>query len=106
MRKFSLPGRGGTSPERRRLTEGVSKFGTLPFALGARARRSAVPEKDRLSAGKRADAKPALIACMRKFLIILNAMLHNKTPWRTPALASSTLTFSPLSSAVPEHGCC
>jgi transposase len=26
-------------------------------------------------------AKPALIACMRKFLIILNAMLHHKTHW-------------------------
>jgi hypothetical protein len=25
-------------------------------------------------------AKPALIACMRKFLVILNAMLDNKTP--------------------------
>jgi hypothetical protein len=24
-------------------------------------------------------AKPALIACMRKFLVILNAMLHDKT---------------------------
>jgi transposase len=24
--------------------------------------------------------KPALIACMRKLLVILNAMLHNKTP--------------------------
>jgi transposase len=36
-------------------------------------------------------AKPALIACMRKFLVILNAMLHNKTHWQTPALTSSTL---------------
>src|ERR1700675_2894140 len=41
-------------------------------------------------------AKPALIACMRKFLVILNAMLHNKTPWRTPALTSSTATLSHL----------
>ena len=31
-------------------------------------------------------AKPALIACMRKFLVILNAMLHHKTHWQTPAL--------------------
>jgi len=28
---------------------------------------------------------PHLTACMRKFLVILNAMLHNKTHWQTPA---------------------
>jgi transposase len=28
-------------------------------------------------------AKPALTACMRKFLVILNAMLHTKTHWQT-----------------------
>src|SRR6202158_678963 len=39
-------------------------------------------------------AKPALIACMRKFLVILNAMLHNKTPWRTPALTSWARIFN------------
>jgi transposase len=48
-------------------------------------------------------AKPALIACMRKFLVILNAMLRNKTHWQTPALSSLT---SPLLGAVSEHGCC
>ena len=26
-------------------------------------------------------AKPALIACMRQFVVILNAILHNKTHW-------------------------
>jgi transposase len=26
----------------------------------------------------------ALVACMRKLLIILNAMLKNRTPWRFP----------------------
>jgi transposase len=26
----------------------------------------------------------ALVACMRKLLIILNAMLKNRTPWRSP----------------------
>src|SRR6202790_665920 len=51
-------------------------------------------------------AKPALIACMRKFLVILNAMLHNKTPWRSPALPSSTATLSPLLGADIQHGCC
>src|SRR6202158_5022220 len=30
--------------------------------------------------------KSALTACMRKLLVILNAMLHNKTHWHTPAL--------------------
>jgi hypothetical protein len=33
--------------------------------------------------------------CMRKLLVILNAMLHNKTHWQTPALASSTSPFPP-----------
>jgi transposase len=51
-------------------------------------------------------AKPALTACMRKFLVILNAMLHNKTHWQTPALTSSTSPLSPLLGAVSEHGCC
>src|ERR1700737_1547598 len=51
-------------------------------------------------------AKPALIACMRKFLVILNAMLHNKTPWRTPALTSSTATLSHFLGAGIQHGCC
>ena len=51
-------------------------------------------------------AKPALIACMRKFLAILNAMLHNKTHWQTPALTPSTIALSPLPGAVSEHGCC
>jgi transposase len=51
-------------------------------------------------------AKPALTACMRKFLVILNAMLHNKTHWQTPALTSSTSPLSPLLGAASEHGCC
>jgi len=51
-------------------------------------------------------AKPALIACMRKFLVILNAMLHDKTRWQTPALTSPTSPLSPLLAAVSEHGCC
>ncbi len=50
--------------------------------------------------------KSALTACMRKLLVILNAMLHNKTPWQTPALPSSTSTLSLLLGAAPEHGCC
>jgi transposase len=51
-------------------------------------------------------AKPALIACMRKFLVILNAMLHDKTHWQTPALTSPASSLSPLLGAVSEHGCC
>ncbi len=51
-------------------------------------------------------AKPALIACMRKFLVILNAMLHDNTHWQPPALTSSTSPLSPLLGAVSEHGCC
>ena len=50
--------------------------------------------------------KSALIACMRKLLVILNAMLHNQTPWQTHALTSPTSPLSLLLGAVPEHGCC
>jgi transposase len=35
-----------------------------------------------LATGK--PKKVALVACMRKLLIILNAMLRNRTPWRSP----------------------
>lgn len=38
-----------------------------------------------LAAGK--AKKVALTACMHKLLIILNAMLHQRTPWRAPAAA-------------------
>jgi transposase len=34
-----------------------------------------------LAAGK--AKKPALIACLRKLLVILNAMLRTNTPWKT-----------------------
>ena len=50
--------------------------------------------------------KPALTACMRKLLVILNTMLHNKTHWHTSALTSSNSPISPLLGAVSEHGCC
>jgi transposase len=40
-----------------------------------------------LAAGK--PKKVALVACMRKLLVILNAMLRNRTPWR-PSHALST----------------
>jgi len=50
--------------------------------------------------------KSALTACMRKLLVILNAILHNKTHWQTPALTSPTSLLSPLLGAVSEHGCC
>jgi transposase len=51
-------------------------------------------------------AKPALIACMRKFLVILNAMLPNKTHSQTPAFISPTSPPFPLLGAVSGHGCC
>jgi transposase len=51
-------------------------------------------------------AKPALTACMRKFLVILNAMLHYKTYWQTPALTSPASPLLPLVGAVSQHGCC
>ena len=39
--------------------------------------------------------KPALTACMRKLLVILNAVLRTNTPWQTPTPAASTLHFLP-----------
>jgi transposase len=50
--------------------------------------------------------KSALTACMRKLLVILNAMLRSKTHWHATALASSTSTLYPLADAVSENGCC
>lgn len=50
--------------------------------------------------------KRALTACMRKLLVILNAMLRSKTHWQAPALAASSSTISPVAGAVSEHGCC
>ena len=50
--------------------------------------------------------KSALTACMRKLLVILNAMLHNKTHWHLSAPTSSTSTFSPLLGADAKHACC
>ena len=35
-----------------------------------------------LAAGK--PKKVALVACMRKLLAILNAVLKHRTPWRSP----------------------
>jgi hypothetical protein len=39
--------------------------------------------------------KPSLTACMRKLLVILNAMLRRKISWQTPARAASTATLLP-----------
>ena len=46
-----------------------------------------------IASGK--HAKPALVASMRKFLVILNAMPRNSTHWQTPALISPTSRLSP-----------
>jgi transposase len=50
--------------------------------------------------------KPALTACMRKLVVILNAMLRSKTSWQTPALDSSRSSLSPFLGAVSQYGCC
>lgn len=39
-----------------------------------------------IAAGKK--PKVALVACMRKLLTILNAIIHNRTPWRPSAVQS------------------
>ena len=33
--------------------------------------------------------KVALVACMRKLLTMLNAMLRDQTPWQPPAVATA-----------------
>jgi transposase len=40
-----------------------------------------------LAAGK--PKKVALVACMRKLLSILNAVLKHRTPWRPPHFLST-----------------
>ncbi len=59
----------------------------------------AIPPSELLSAAacqRKARQARALTACMRKLLVILNAMLHNKTHCHTPALTSSTSALFPL----------
>ena len=50
--------------------------------------------------------KSALTACMRKLLVMLNSMLHNKTHWHATGFTSSTSTISPPLGAISEHVCC
>jgi hypothetical protein len=49
------------------------------------------------------QAKQALVTWLRKLLLILNAMLHNKTHWQTPAPASLSSSLSPLLGPVSER---
>jgi hypothetical protein len=48
--------------------------------------------------------KSALTACLRKFLVMLHAMLHNNTHWHTTALTPPPQPFI-SGGAVSEHGC-
>ncbi len=45
-------------------------------------------------------AKPALTACMRKLLVILNAMLRSNTHWQTPMLLCHPQLFLPLRAGI------
>lgn len=38
------------------------------------------------------DAKVALVACMRRLLVLLNSLLKHRTPWRAPLLATASTT--------------
>ena len=55
------------------------------------ARRNPVVKEfyERLVAGGKPTKKVALVACMRKLLSILNAVLKHRTPWRSPQYLSS-----------------
>ena len=77
----------------------ISARGSCPYARGPRiqrlpprlvaARRNPVVKEfyERLlAAGK--PKKVALVACMRKLLSILNAVLKHRTPWRSPQYLS------------------
>jgi hypothetical protein len=47
------------------------------------------PESNRPTSGASGKpAKGALVAAMRRLLLILNAMLKTKTPWRSPCPAA------------------
>jgi hypothetical protein len=54
--------------------------------------------------GKR--AKPVLIACMRKFLVILNAMLHNKLTGTLPLSQPFIPTWAWMLNTVAARGTC
>jgi transposase len=49
--------------------------------------------------------KPALTACMRKLLVVLNAVLRTNNPWQTPHARRFHLYIFSLPGAVTEHGC-
>lgn len=51
--------------------------------------------------------KPALIACMRKLLVMLNAILRTNQPWHFSAPDPQSLSpISPATIATIQHGCC
>lgn len=69
---------GGRAPVRAVLYMGVlvaAKFNPVIRAFYQRLRATGKP------------AKVALTACMRKLLVILNAMVRNGTPWSPPRAA-------------------
>lgn len=76
----------------------------MAIVAGIRSNPAIKPFYLRLRASGK-PAKRALTACMRKLLVILNAMLRSKTHWQTPALATPNSTISHVAGAVAEHGC-
>lgn len=53
-----------------------------------------------LAAGKK--PKVALIACMRKFLVVLNALLRHQTPWNPEVAALPSSLSAALAGAAPR----
>ena len=87
----SVPGVGPVLA--RTLLAGVPELGTLThkrLAALVAARRNPVVKEfyERLVAGGK-PKKVALVACMRKLLSILNAVLKHRTPWRSPHYLST-----------------
>ena len=82
--------RGGPDGQRQHLAAIVEAVLYMAVVSAIRFNPAIKPFHERLrAAGKK--PKVALTACMRKLLVILNAMARDQTPWCEPGV---------------EHGCC
>ena len=87
----------------------ASVAGRAAFRVRRRSRRlvsrglhqARAPRVAPLGASGRQDA--LLTTCMREIPVILNALLHSKISWQTPALAAATATFPLLGARFPTR---
>jgi transposase len=80
----------GTHRGKRRIIGGRASVRQVLYmaALSARRCNPVIHAFAERLAAQGKPAKVVLTACMRKLLVILNTMLHNNTPWRSPLTVS------------------